>query len=386
MLRFTPLSESQNPHWRQLSLNTNDIDGAPLAVWEDVRYVIEWRLYMHKELKKGNPVYSYIKAQRWTPEFRWSENGDIQSYEELQNGEAIVIRRLPIPPGIHRFTPVRFDPSQNFSNPITDDMTEEEKIAAIQQASVDTFRIAAARKRQSLKHASEYQVGEHGVIPPDSYVCNGCGARGAHFRRNCPKPKEEALDRKVKTTGIPYQFLRQAEEGESRMRDTDGRTVKRVMKRVNEVHNIVLTESEISDSKYDFNFEAYLDKRDDIEAKVEADFFRAHPKLRNKNNICQYFLRGLCQKTKAMCPFIHGYDLALMPLCHFYNQGECTNADCLFRHKTERKRKRRECPDYRDGFCAKGPRCRYEHAKVQAIPGTFPRWKRQLMAHCLSFK
>ena len=63
--------------------------------------------------------------------------------------------------------------------------------------------------------------------------------------------------------------------------------------------------------------------------------------VRNKSRdfqeqVCKHWLRGLC-KSGDFCTYLHVYDLSKMPLCGFYNSGQCKNPDvrkhffwCLF--------------------------------------------------------
>lgn len=76
-----------------------------------------------------------------------------------------------------------------------------------------------------------------------------------------------------------------------------------------------------------------------------------------KRTVCKHWLRGLCKKSDATCDYLHEYDMRKMPECRmFATFGFCNSGeDCLYRHKLPRE-KRRECEEYRRGFCPRGER------------------------------
>jgi len=81
-----------------------------------------------------------------------------------------------------------------------------------------------------------------------------------------------------------------------------------------------------------------------------------------KTVVCKHWLRGLCKKSED-CEFLHVYDMAKMPPCHFYNTfGQCSNPDCLFLHLNLIDQVK-ECPWYARGFCKHGTKCRSKHVR-----------------------
>ncbi|KAG8903482.1 RNA-binding component of cleavage and polyadenylation factor [Tulasnella sp. 403] len=77
--------------------------------------------------------------------------------------------------------------------------------------------------------------------------------------------------------------------------------------------------------------------------------------------VCKHWLRGLCKKGDA-CEFLHEYNLRRMPECYWFARfGYCASGDeCLYAHPRERKK---ECPDYKRGFCKLGPECPRKHVR-----------------------
>ncbi|KAK4049590.1 RNA-binding component of cleavage and polyadenylation factor [Microbotryomycetes sp. JL201] len=87
------------------------------------------------------------------------------------------------------------------------------------------------------------------------------------------------------------------------------------------------------------------------------------PKEVHARTVCKHWLRGLCKKGKK-CDFMHEYNLRKMPECWFFAKyGFCSNGDeCMYLHVTDDMRVR-ECPQYRKGFCRKGPDCPLKHIR-----------------------
>jgi len=83
----------------------------------------------------------------------------------------------------------------------------------------------------------------------------------------------------------------------------------------------------------------------------QNDNFRSRDRER-LSTVCKHWLRGLCKKGDD-CEFLHEYNLRRMPECWWYARyGYCSSGDeCLYAHPKERKK---ECPDYKRGFCKLG--------------------------------
>lgn len=85
----------------------------------------------------------------------------------------------------------------------------------------------------------------------------------------------------------------------------------------------------------------------------------------NKRTVCKHWLRGLCKKGDQ-CDYLHEYDLRRIPECRFYATfGFCNSGDdCLYLH-VDKAVKRRECENYRRGFCPKG---KSSHIRILGFP------------------
>jgi cleavage and polyadenylation specificity factor subunit 4 len=88
-----------------------------------------------------------------------------------------------------------------------------------------------------------------------------------------------------------------------------------------------------------------------------------------KRTVCKHWLRGLCKKGDG-CDYLHEYDMRTMPECRFFatfgfcdQAGGGTDRECLYLHR-DPKTKRRECEEYRRGFCPKGELECSSHAVV----------------------
>mmetsp|Transcript_10166 Transcript_10166/g.10044 ORF Transcript_10166/g.10044 Transcript_10166/m.10044 type:complete len:144 (+) Transcript_10166:1-432(+) len=75
--------------------------------------------------------------------------------------------------------------------------------------------------------------------------------------------------------------------------------------------------------------------------------------------VCTHWLRNLCKKGEN-CEFLHTRDLSKMPICKYYQQGNCKNENCQYLHRDPRI-KTTDCPYYERGFCKNGRNCRNAH-------------------------
>ena len=115
-----------------------------------------------------------------------------------------------------------------------------------------------------------------------------------------------------------------------------------------------------------FDFENYLATSDLQEEAIIKEFALKQPKFKKNEEVCTHWLRGLCQFVDHECPNLHIYEPQLFPLCQFHvrGQGNCTNADCIFRHPGDDRQVL--CVDYARGFCKNGLHCDYKHKKLRA--------------------
>ena len=83
------------------------------------------------------------------------------------------------------------------------------------------------------------------------------------------------------------------------------------------------------------------------------------PRVKKKDTVCLYWIRGLCARGDLDCEFVHRIDEDKLAMCQF--GAKCQNAGCPYRHYDLDARP--ECVQYRRGFCSKGPMCPDRHIK-----------------------
>jgi len=416
--------EEDKNSWKKLSIDTNSLDAKPLKIWEHMRYIIEHRLGMHRDLKKGSPVYAYITGMNLEvlrlSKFKWDKHKEINSGDIITDNCYVVLRRHPLPPPLQRYVPLRFNATFQQQQAdeqqaeldgrvsFEEDATEDDKLKVMMEAAVIMYVDPPLQPRLQLhtkKHASEYETGEHGAIPPEKYTCKGCGESGVHFRAMCPRNNittdngKQALDRVKVAHGIPKSFLKSVEVGESGLCLPDGSYVQRLTsvklltKDEKKQEDVVVSEFPPSPPPHDpplrkvepmqtplvhkpspplplnndldnmvFSFEPWLAQQDEMEAEQEKIFYHDNPELQRKNrSICQYYLRGLCQKSRMACKFLHIMDDSLMPICQFFIKDGCTNDNCQFKHEKPHPKRKPPCLAYDRGFCRMGPKCLEGH-------------------------
>ena len=101
--------------------------------------------------------------------------------------------------------------------------------------------------------------------------------------------------------------------------------------------------------------------RFDFESDMEAMFAKEPktPRVKKKDTVCLYWLRGLCARGELDCEFIHRVDEDKLAMCQF--GARCQNRGCPYRHYDLEVRP--ECVKFRRGFCSKGPMCPDRHIK-----------------------
>ena len=416
-----------NPRWQTLQLDTNCIDNQPVVIWDHARYLIEHRMFLHKNPHKKGHAYSCITAMDFAVYMInkevWNSTLELQRVDVVSRDMRLIIKRIPIQRPLQRYVPVRFNPtakecknSVDAANPINKQITEDEKIQLMIEFAGNFYEDTGRRNYIEVqKHPTEYAIGAAGdVMPAETYMCRGCGKTGEHYRSMCPNPTPEQLDRIRAPHGIPKMFLETALPGDaSSFQSFTGEFVKRtpfhtllsmapapvipeplvpLLQLVQEpllplvpliplVTALEATFIEPDLCEMDnntnnaavFDFETYLMTNDTFEKKSEAAFYTKHPELAQKHgSLCSYYIRGLCQKTKLECKFLHVCDSRLMPICQFFIANSCVNDPCLFRHDLQPLKRKLPCPRYKNGFCKQGPQCEMVHA-------------REIPQNCLSF-
>ena len=357
--------------WRELSLM--HMDGHPLSLWEHIRYIIEERCGLHKKAKTGY-LCGVLRHDFMNDEKKYIKSNDV-----LKASDVIILTRHPLPAGLKRHVPARFDMDiiqakqemeKNETVAFSEFASEYDKIELLQRQAAALIKPIDMPKKAITKHPSDYTI-VNGVATPDfTYKCGGCGAIGEHFRYDCfnnvNNTQKRHPDRVFVAHGIPKAFLKNVSEKCS-MKTTTGEFVineqVEMLKAANVEESVVIPEKKRKRDN-EFDFEEYLRTKDmDVEGKREA-FYLKNPKLRTKfKSMCTHWLRGLCTKGELWCEFMHVYDESLWPICSFYVKGECLNADCVYRHELPPSLKKPACVDYAKGFCAKGPTCYYRHIK-----------------------
>ena len=101
--------------------------------------------------------------------------------------------------------------------------------------------------------------------------------------------------------------------------------------------------------------------RFDFEDELEEQWAKKPktPRVKKKDTVCLYWMRGLCAKDDLDCEFMHKLDEDKLAMCQF--GARCQNSDCIYRHYDLEVRP--ECVKFRRGFCPKGPMCPDRHIK-----------------------
>lgn len=409
---------------RQMSLDTNAIDGKPVRTWDHARYLLEYQMRMHITCNKGSPVYSCLHGMRLEDflqnNYKWNRGRELRGNDRLAGDTQVVLKRMPIPQPLQRYVPDRFcaELVQYTGTQETvlqeEDQDEDALIASVMADTAAMFKVPDSQKHthKRNRHASEFDIGEHGAIPPPNYRCNGCGVTGEHFRKQCPrdlKGEKKALDKCRVPHGIPKALLETVKDGQSQLRTEDGLFVQRTdtsqgknlrkffpglylkesVDKPNNPRNKPNNKPNKKPSKT-WDFESFLDAVDQAEKKEERAFYKQHPEMRRKkHSLCQYYLRGLCQKSAWECQFLHKVDESLMPICQFFVKNECSAGDtCIFKHELPRPKRLPTCQNYKRGFCPSGTACPNNHIKYpyprSAKAVGIEQWEYQVMTQVLN--
>jgi hypothetical protein len=76
-----------------------------------------------------------------------------------------------------------------------------------------------------------------------------------------------------------------------------------------------------------------------------------------------HWMKGLCKKGEHW-EFLHTFDPTKMPICKYYQSGNCKNDNCQYLHRDPRI-KMNDCPYYERGFCKNGLNCKNAHSEKQ---------------------
>jgi hypothetical protein len=393
VIYYVSLSELANngmpsKPWKKFSLISFH-DGRRLELWEDVCYALEEKMGMH-----SNAASCYLAGMERgvfkAAGNRWCLEQRMRAADAVKPRTAFILMRCPLPHAIPIYVPYRFqseaqreeqrrkEARQLLDMQIEAAMDEETRMKAVLGQDAKELMPAAVRKRK-YKHAAEYEYRGVKPVPPDDYMCKGCGKSEDHFRADCPYDKKEnkdgevAIDRIIIPHGVPKMFLKRNDQRQTMM-TRDGVFVNDI--RTTQLPSIAILDVVVKkrrtidpdDEELAFEFEDYLEERDRMEAQQEDEFYATHPESRKKlQSMCTHWLRGLCQKGTLMCEYLHQYSAETMPICKFFLQGKCTNDDCSFKHELPPSTTHVErCVDYATGFCARGPRCPLTHIKRSA--------------------
>ena len=300
--------------------------------------------------------------------------------------------------------------------------TEDEQIQRVMTSAASFFDDVPIYGASAAvqKHPTEYNITvDGGIVPPSSYICRGCGKAGDHYRSMCTNPVVEQLDRIRAPHGIPKLFLESVVPGTtSSLQSFTGEFVQRTQPPLHahahaqpplhahahtqpplhahaqppqpaalefsstrsmavvtkcDVHDKTQLETTndndtdidgVADEVFVFDFESHISECDALEKQNDAVFYKKHPELLQKHgSLCSYYVRGLCQKTKLECKFLHMCDARLMPICQFFLANSCANDPCMFRHDVHALKQNVPCPQYKTGFCKKGPLCEMVHTR-----------------------
>jgi hypothetical protein len=108
-------------------------------------------------------------------------------------------------------------------------------------------------------------------------------------------------------------------------------------------------------SNVSFDFEPEL-----VETDRAYDEKMAASAKKKKPEVCLHWLRGLCHDNDIDCDRWHKFDPEMLPICTFFQSGQCNNPDCIFRHPRDEEEDI-ICVAYAQGFCKKGKKCTEHH-------------------------
>lgn len=402
---------SVNSSWRELSL-VNSVTAEPIVRWEEARYELELQFHMHEQTRKSTRL-AYLSAI-CRDAFKDGSLVPLQPDDKVEHGMAVILSRVPMPRALKPYVPLCYmlAKAEQEAGPCTlvwEEATEEEKLALIaagEGASLkpSPMKLKAVREHGKQQHAADYSRNDKNQPkPPEGYVCNGCLETGHHFRADCPRGApsvvsaaapvvEKPLDKVAQPHGIPKRFLKAAKshdadamltkEGVWVQRGSTPSLVATSYANVDVTHSVLqkavaavdhtvkpVVPVIVADDEEElvFDFEPYVQRMEEVEARAMMQLEREYPQIKNKNrSMCTYWLRGICHKS-VLCEFLHEYNTDEMPICRFYVQAKCTNDACGYKHTVSESAKHRVvCTDYALGFCPLGPKCTKEHIRRTA--------------------
>jgi cleavage and polyadenylation specificity factor subunit 4 len=108
-----------------------------------------------------------------------------------------------------------------------------------------------------------------------------------------------------------------------------------------------------------FDFEDYREKARKDDKYNGKEHLRRDPK--RGTVVCSHWLVGLCSSQESGdCQYLHRLDRSKMPKCRYGTH--CKIKNCLLAHVEEEEKP--ECPFFHQGFCMRGPYCKYRHVKL----------------------
>jgi hypothetical protein len=379
--------------------------------WENMRYCLEKTMGCFKFTLPMKVVQnSYLSAT-----YHYSVTGVppgtvLTSKTQVYSGDIVVITRHPQPKHLHAYVPAKYW-SDLGDVPTGDVVPEEEEHGnqEEQKASTEDDRLNMLFQQQPMDHREPHALPpivvrmlKQRVLHPTDYVtlttphplfvCQYCNSQGKHFHTLCPFTETDArqnttelLTKVRRLVGIPKSRLRMATADEIaqgsyylneanekvvilKKEDSVPEKTQADKKRAREQENFDVNynfywDHSLVEEQFKFDFEPYIEEQDRLEQQREAEFYAKHPALKKKKNqICTHYYRGMCHKGKLECEFLHTGDENYIAICQFFVNGQCTEANCQFRHP-DRHVFNNECNAYRRGFCEKGRQCKYKHVR-----------------------
>lgn len=395
--------------------------------WENMRYCLEKQMGCFKFTLPSKVIQnSYLSAVYQYSVSGVRSGTVVTSKTQVYGGDILVITRHPQPKHLHAYIPPKYwsdlgdmpadnevsmsDAGGNDALVVNTNETEEQKLEALlQQFTVQPDKpcflppIVVRILRQHILHPTDYATL---TTPHPLFVCQYCGNQGKHFHTQCPftatdaqQNSTELVTKVRRIVGIPKSRLRPATEEEvalgqyylnesndkvvilhkhkegiqpdkptKKTPGATGTTSSGATSAVTEAawqEDVVVRDVEEYESRFQFDFEEYIEEQDRLEKEMEQAFYVKHPELKKKKNqICTHYYRGMCHKGKLECEFLHTGDENYIAICQFYVNDQCTETNCIFRHPPKHLFNN-ECNSYKRGFCDKGPTCKYKHVKYR---------------------
>jgi len=187
--------------------------------WENIRYQLEKCIGCHSG-KTRQPskakTSSHLVGYRWE-EFTRNKNSlsnlkEIQSWEEIEDHERVLLIRMPDPTNAAPYIPFKFRMQGK---------TEDEKIRELVESAGDYIIYSLSESNHIHSSIPLHPSIMDQVRPPIGYKCHRCGSPD-HFIQQC---QGRQIGRRP--SGIPRSFLVEATEDDCTFVDDEGKKWKR---------------------------------------------------------------------------------------------------------------------------------------------------------------